>query len=236
MNVLLSFCEILDTFVCTCLVGVEPDIDPLALTNIKCVRTWDSYRTVRFAWHITTPSIPVRTRCGCLLWQDASRTVYTIYDANSALGWMTDMGDHAPEQFGSLAVIYKLRADLETSEIRCRERVEAHSTAFHQIIKNAWLKGKVTTVVNAASLDALRGNLSILDRRPNGPHALGESAESILRRRATRAVMEGDIPPGPVSPVHFVTLEEYRAHVGEWEFALDTQKGWIPQDLEARSS
>ncbi|EJT52123.1 hypothetical protein A1Q1_06661 [Trichosporon asahii var. asahii CBS 2479] len=34
-------------------------------------------------------------------------------------------------------------------------------------------------------------------------------------------------PPGPVSPIHFITLEEYRALVGDLQFAIDTQRGWV---------
>lgn len=36
-------------------------------------------------------------------------------------------------------------------------------------------------------------------------------------------------PPGPVCPVHFITLDEYRALVGDHEFAIDTDFGWIPE-------
>lgn len=38
---------------------------------------------------------------------------------------------------------------------------------------------------------------------------------------------DGPPPSGPVSPVHFITLEEYRALVGDLQFAIDTQRGWI---------
>lgn len=36
-------------------------------------------------------------------------------------------------------------------------------------------------------------------------------------------------PPGPVCPVHFLTLDEYRALVGDHEFAIDTDFGWISE-------
>lgn len=34
-------------------------------------------------------------------------------------------------------------------------------------------------------------------------------------------------PPGPVSPVHFITMEEYRKLVGDHQFAIDTERYWI---------
>lgn len=37
------------------------------------------------------------------------------------------------------------------------------------------------------------------------------------------------LPPGPVCPVHFLTLDEYRALFGEHQFAIETQRGWISE-------
>ena len=40
-----------------------------------------------------------------------------------------------------------------------------------------------------------------------------------------------DLPPGPVCPVHFLSLEAYRALVGEHQFAIDTCRGWMREPV-----
>lgn len=236
----LRFCRIYDVdFSDTCFHCQDSlSAETLALANLKCVRTWDYYRVAQCVCHFRSPTMPTTMPYGCcgeaLRWPEASRITFTFSDSNKDLHHWINLRSYAPQRFDSMALIYQLeqgRATDKSDRERRVERVNAHTYAFLTIVGKAWANKKTLTVVNAASLDDLPESVSILDISPPGPHMEKESAADFLRKKALRALTSLALP-GPVCPVHFVTLEQYRAHVGEFEFAVDTEKGWIPRIIE----
>lgn len=239
-RVLLRFSEIGDAdnivecFPCE----VKTTFDPHFFPAIKHVRTWDRLGALQCVHHLSTPPtvtrVITRCECGCrwFQWPDVSRLVIMIRDTYELLSACSEMTSYVPQRVDSFVLIYLLDPQLSNErEWQSIERVAAHTRAFRTIITDAWKKGKAVTIVNAACLDDLR-NPSLLDDSPKRRHVPGESTTDILRQMAVRAVMDDDMPPGPVCPVHFVTLGEYRDHVGELEYAIDTDDGWISRKLD----
>lgn len=231
-RLLLNLCEICDiqSSADTCFeCGATDYPESTPFSNVKCVRSWNSTADVQCVLHIGTPPMPTRVGCkrygGYLRWPNVSRVVFTIRNADSDMDEWMDPDAYPPKHIDSFVLIYLPEADIEMEKAERRKQARAHSQAYHNIVKKAWNEGKTVTVVNAASLDtAVQNNLSFLDHAANGPHTKGESnAIDILRRRAIRAVITGNKPPEPICPVHFVTLEEYRAHVGEFEYVVDIE-------------
>lgn len=147
-------------------------------------------------------------------------------DVDSRLREWTYLESCAPDDFGALVLIYLLDAGDGDPGPWTK-----HWLAFSEVVLAAWRQKTSVTVVNAAILNELQGGRQLLRRSYLDGPAEDESAEDVLRRWAFEAVRSNE-RPGPVCPVHFITLEEYRAHVGEWEFVLDTETVWVSPSNE----
>lgn len=243
---LLALCEVLDVqaqpyeehFHCDQETFQRGDLQIFA--NLKVYRSisGDALRVT----HIKTPAKP-NPRCMCLMWlqwADISEDVFTFNRIDMTLCTLFEQQPNY-ERCDSITVIYLPGAE---SLLDLWEAPEMHWWTMKELIKEAWSRGTVVTIVNAVSLDGCDEDLLDIEYCPNGRHqAKYEHPTSVLRRLALNAIRTFNsidpvdshfTPPGPVCPVQFVTLEEYRAHVGEFRFALNTDQGWIPTNLRPR--
>lgn len=238
-RVLVGFSEICDIhgslncFQC----NVGPSFEPSIFAGIKYVRSWSDFGDVQCVLHIRAPSRPVVTRAECrccgwfLQWPRVSKLVLTMRDIDRDLNHWLDWYRRLPEDVDSFTLMYRLEDGPATEKRQRSGQSSAHWPAFGRIVRTAWERRKAVTVVNAASLDSLKDRLSTADLAPTEAQTQGKCAIDILRERAI-AMVNGFVRAGPVCPVHFVTLEEYRAQVGELEYAIETQRGSIPCRLE----
>lgn len=222
--------------------------------SLKLVRARWSDGDIQTVMHVSRSATPTHRRDSCSdrchTWRDVSRVVHTV----SAFHWSPfnyfDLNlDLArfPIQLNSVTWVYPLMADPSTG-YHSFTPADIHLMSFGDVVVNAWSRKKTVTVVNAASLDGRSSDLEILRpvrgelirilseddfRHEEYYQCEGLDAEEILRRVAILAATDhGYMAPGPVCPVHFVTLEEYRAQVGELEYVIDTEKDWIPSRTE----
>lgn len=157
-----------------------------------------------------------------------SRVVFSIY----VIGWhMVDYTTALPESWDSLTIIYLPDVDVTVDVDDYRDWYPVqHWNEFQCVVRLARGKGKRVTVVNANSVTPLLDRIPIRTTSYACDPPVGETIEDRLRELAISAVDGMDnVPPGPVCPVHFITLEQYRDHVGEAEFAIDTTPTWTPK-------
>lgn len=206
----------------------QPQPETEVLANIKIVLlnddTWGGLRVLHFKNPSTTDPL-----CACPLWmrtQDISRVVFSIRCLSWGLG---EYVSELPESWDSLVIIFW--GAMYVPDAVDRDQCFAdHWSNFCEIVRTAWLRGKTVTVVNAVDLGNLLEDFWLLSLRLDDPHrSLDDKPEDCIRRMAIRAVC-GDIndhsnhslQPGPVCPVHFVNLTEYRAQLAEVEYTIDT--------------
>lgn len=223
--VLLTFCDILDT------VSDEAALldyltvrsfDLQDLTNIKYFRSRYDERDGMRVLHVKSSSMAHSTASSYswLRSLDMTRIVFVIRDVRWDVSRRIDVYDEFPEHFDSLVFTY-LPGPECTDIVYRPDWYSSHWNALRDIIARTWERGKAVTIVNVDSLKDYEQWML--------PPTWGRTVEDMLRRWGYGALdLYGpSIPPGPVCPVHFVTLEDYRAHVGEYEFAIDTEPGWI---------
>lgn len=239
IRVLLALCDVFDmeTEGSACECEEDSDlarIDPRLFSNLKVYRIKNCDSEGLRVMYIKTPSTP-RFGCICrrwLQWEDVSRVVFTIRHVDWSLEELLSEQESLPERFDSITIIYLPMTDVEYGSA-WEEAYKAHWHLFRRIVDMAWNKGKVITIVNASSLDTLEHDPLHADVCFLGRHAKeDEVPEDALRGMAMAALAAEVLPidtPGPISPVQFVSLEEYRAHVGEADFATDTEMSWIPK-------
>lgn len=235
---LLALCDVFDIetegSACEC----EEDanlarIDPRLFSNLKVYRIKDCDGEALRVMYIKTPSTPTHS-CIChkwLQWEDVSRVVLTLRHFDWSLEELLGGQERLPESFDSITMIYLPIKEADYGSA-WKEAFKAHWHVFRRIVDMAWNKGKVITIVNASSFDTLEHDPLGIDVCQLGRHTKDEDPEDALRGVAMGALASELLPlsmPGPVCPVQFVTLEEYRAHVGEADFATDTEIGWIPR-------
>lgn len=213
---------------------VTHEFGPQLLPNAKAFRTGsfidDGQRVLHYQRATTNSSDHA-------LWLGPEKVVVTVrkllWDMEGYSHYQGTKNDF-PGLFGSLTIIYLIDAG-HVASLQCVKespalpvRLQHHWDAFCWYVRRAWRKRKVVTVVNATSLNDPIENLWI--RRPSEEEpAEQENTVDSLRRRAIANVSPDFMQPGPVCPVHFVTWEECRAHVGEGQYAIDVGNGWLPQ-------
>lgn len=236
--VLLALCEVLHTEKidgCWNATASMKPFNPLLFSNVKVSRTWhdtgEGLRTMR----IDAPSTP-RASCACYLWLQWEHALSVTFTIHKVDGCMDDFGGlmrDIPKDFEALNFIYipKSSDQYALSATSSRYEDSDHWTGFCKLVRKAWECGSAVTVVNAASLDGTEDAPAILGN--DAPDSLDiDSTEDILRWRVLQAITkDADVPPGPVCPVHFLTLEEYRAEVGQLEYAINTEEGFIPRSF-----
>lgn len=235
---LLALCEIIDVSLSGFSAhdrqtAIEICFGRQLLPNIKALRTWeqddDGHRTVHF----------IRRSERFFPWRDRVRELVFVV---RKMTWRMEGprgGDGLTNRLkdmvalNAVTFIYLLEEDYLTGaycDTKARAHLlSSHERAFCKTVNAAWSKRMAVTVVNASSLNEVDDDIDIFGQPSDGPRIANASAVDSLRKRVIAAVSPDYTQPGPVCPVHFVTLDEYRAHVGDEQYTIDTGKGWLPQ-------
>lgn len=255
-SILLRHCQILDSEppgyqCCANEAGVLDGALP-SLTAVRVSDFWD-VNDLPVAMRVSHYEIPpgIESGCPCCHWnahhnketgvpQTVKRFVLTTW------GHDNTFDPRLPSEFESLAIIFLF----DSAPEECYGDVEDLWNTFGAAVARAWDAKKPAIIINAESL---------YNHQSWTEELSGCGMEDRLRRKATESVfeqieafeymealeeaerhggpepdLESDIwdifpPPGPVSPVHFITLDEYRGLVGDHQFAIDTQRGWVSE-------
>lgn len=252
--ILLRHCRILDSeppeYQCCANEGGVLDGAFPSLTAVRVSDYWDvdDLPVAMRVSHFETPPGP-ESACPCCHW-DAHHDKDSGAPQAVKRFVLTSWGhDHTfdrrlPDEFESLTILFLF----DSAPEECYGELEELWDSFGEAVARAWNDQKPVIIVNAESLHSHHWWTKELG---------GFGTEDRLRRKATDTVfaiieaveyiealeeaerhggpepdLESDIwdifpPPGPVSPVHFITLDEYRGLVGDHQFAIDTQRGWV---------